>query len=256
MRQEEEHWRLKSRSLWLKYGDSNTSFFHKQAQQRRKKNTVSKIQSESGKTIENFNQIKLAASQHFADLYSQRNQEENEIATQEMLEHIPHQITMEDNELLTQQISEEETLQAIRSLDQDKAPGPDGFSIRFFKHFWSLIKHDLRRMLNYTLWKKKVGGATNSTFLALIPKETNPSNFSIFRPISLCNSSYKILTKIIASRLKPLLLKLVSDNQGGFMENKQITDNIILVRKLFTPAEITKTKEWFSNWTWKMPLIV
>jgi hypothetical protein len=127
-----------------------------------------------------------------------------------MLEHIPQNITAKDNELLTKEISEEEILQAIRSLEQDKAPGPDGFSIRFYKHFWGLIKHDLRRMLNYTLQKKKVGGATNSTFLALIPKETNPSNFSRFQPISLCNSSYKILTKIISSRLKPLLSKLVS----------------------------------------------
>jgi hypothetical protein len=86
-------------------------------------------------------------------------------------------------------------------------------------------------MLNYTLRKKKVGGATNSTFLALISKETNPSNFSRFRLISLCNSSYKILTKIIASRIKPLLSKLVSGNQGGFKENKQITNNIILVQE-------------------------
>jgi len=122
-----------------------------------------------------------------------------------MLEHIPLRITTKDNELLTQQISEEDILQAIRSLDQDKALGPDGFSIIFYKHFWNLIKYDLRHILNYSLHKKKVGGETNSTFLALIPKETNPSNFSRFWPISLCNSSYKILTKMIASRIKPIL---------------------------------------------------
>jgi hypothetical protein len=73
-----------------------------------------------------------------------------------------------------------------------------------------------------------VGGATNSTFLALIQKESNPSNFSRFWKISLCNSSYNILTKIISSRIKPLLSKLVYENQGGFMENKQIPINIIL----------------------------
>jgi hypothetical protein len=60
-----------------------------------------------------------------------------------MLEHIPLRITVEDDELLTQKISEEKILQAIKILDQDKAPGPDGFSIRFYKHLWSLIKHDL-----------------------------------------------------------------------------------------------------------------
>jgi hypothetical protein len=159
-----------------------------------------------------------------------------------MLENIPQNITAEDNELLTKEISEEEMFQTIRSLEQDKSPGPYNFSIRFYKHFWGLIKHDLRCMLNYTLRKKKVGGATDSTFLALIPKETNPSIFSRFRPIFLCNSSYKILTKIISSRLKPLLSKMVSENQGGFMENKQITYNIILVQEAIHSSRGRKDK--------------
>jgi hypothetical protein len=96
----------------------------------------------------------------------------------------------------------------------------------------------------YTLKKKKVGGATNSTFLALILKESNPSNFSRFRPISLCNSTYKVLTKIIANRIKPLLGKLISENQGGFMENMQIIDNIILVQEAIYSSQITKKEEW------------
>jgi hypothetical protein len=74
-------------------------------------------------------------------------------------------------------------------------------------------------MLNYTLKKKKVRGAMNSTFLALIPKEVNLSNFNRFHPISLYNSAYKILTKIIANKIRPILSRLISDNQGGFMAN-------------------------------------
>lgn len=79
--------------------------------------------------------------------------------------------------------------------------------------------------------KGKIGGYTNSTHFALIPKENWPSNFSRFRPISLCNSSYKIFTKIIASWLKPLLPMLISENQGGFMANRQISDSILLVQE-------------------------
>ena len=62
--------------------------------------------------------------------------------------------------------------------------------------------------------KAKVGGCTNSTFLALIPKEANPSTFDRFRPISLCNASYKILAKLLANRFKLLLGKLISPLQG------------------------------------------
>jgi hypothetical protein len=96
-------------------------------------------------------------------------------------------------------------------------------------------------MLNYTLRKQRIGGSTNSTFLVLIPKDSNPSNFTRFRPISLCNSSYKILTKIIANRLNPLLAKLISENQTSFLRDKQITDNIILVQEAIHSSKKTKT---------------
>jgi hypothetical protein len=76
-----------------------------------------------------------------------------------------------------------------------------------------------------------MGGSTNSSFLALIPKESNPSSFARFRPISLCNVSYKIISKIIANKIKPLLPKLISPNQGGFVEKRQMLDNILLVQE-------------------------
>jgi hypothetical protein len=96
-------------------------------------------------------------------------------------------------------------------------------------------------MLNYSLHKQRIRGATHSTFPTLIPKDSNPSNFSRFHPISLCNSYYKILTKIIANRLNPLLAKLISENQTGFLRDKQITDNIILVQESIHSCKKTKT---------------
>ena len=100
-------------------------------------------------------------------------------------------------------------------MEPDKAPGPDEFSIHFYRICWDIIKADLYRMIKRFIRKAKVGGSTNSTFLALIPKEANPEPFNIFKPISLCDASYKILTKLLANRIKPLLDKLISPNQGG-----------------------------------------
>ena len=83
-----------------------------------------------------------------------------------------------------------------------------------------------------TLWvqyKHKIGGNTNSIFLALIPKESRPTSFNHFKPISLCNSFYKIITKIMDNHLKTFLPYLISKNQGGFIPNRKIVDNILLV---------------------------
>eukprot|EP00253_Pinus_taeda_P032916 PITA_32916 len=99
-------------------------------------------------------------------------------------------------------------------MEPNKAPGPDGFSIHFYRIFWGISKDDQFRMIKGFLQKSKVGGSTNSTFLALIPKEANLVAFDRFRPISLCNASYKILTKLLENRIKPLLEKIISPNQG------------------------------------------
>ena len=77
----------------------------------------------------------------------------------------------------------------------------------------------------------KIGGSTNSAFLALIPKEKEAKSFDRFRPISLCNIGYKIITKIMASRLKHILPNIIPENQGGFIKGRKIWDNIILVQE-------------------------
>ena len=76
-----------------------------------------------------------------------------------------------------------------------------------------------------------MGGATNSTFLALIPKEHNPTSIKKFRPISLCNASYKIFSKVLSLRLKKIIPSLISPNQGGFLSGRHINDNILLVQE-------------------------
>jgi len=90
--------------------------------------------------------------------------------------------------------------------------------------------------------KGKLGGGINSSFLFLNPKESNPSNWGRFRPISLCNVSYKLCAKLLANRIKPLLPKLISKNQGGFIKGRQILDNVILVQEAIQASRERKEK--------------
>jgi hypothetical protein len=85
-------------------------------------------------------------------------------------------------------------------------------------------------MVQYVHKSTRMGGSINSSFMELIPKESNPSSFAIFRPISLCNVSYKLISKIIII-LKPHIHKLISPNQGGFVEKRQMIDNILIVQE-------------------------
>lgn len=85
--------------------------------------------------------------------------------------------------------TKEEIVAAIWSLHPDKAPGPDGFTIAFYRSHWYSIRKDLLRMVKNVFKEKKIGSNTKSSYLALMPKEANPSSFNRVCPISLCNSS-------------------------------------------------------------------
>jgi hypothetical protein len=127
-------------------------------------------------------------------------------------------------------------------MKSDKAPGIDGFSAHFYKLYWHIIMFDLIHMVRYVQRSTLIGGRTNSSFLALIPKEVNSSSFNRSRPISLCNVSYKIISKVIANKIKPLIPKLISPSQGGFVEKVQIIDNIICIQEAIHSSNSRKEK--------------
>ena len=78
------------------------------------------------------------------------------------------------------------------------------------------------------------------TFLNLIPKEVGENNLENFIPIALCNVIYKIISKVIMNRLKPLLPNLISPEQSGFVEGRQILDGVILVHEVIHSLKSTR----------------
>ena len=121
-----------------------------------------------------------------------------------------------------------------------KAPGQDGFTMNFFHFFWDLIKEEVLDIIEESRSKKGVLKNFNATFLALIPKEDGADSPGKFRHISLCNVIYKIISKVIVNRLKPLLPNLISPEQSRFVEGRQILDGVILVHEVIHSLKITK----------------
>lgn len=234
-RKEEEEARLKSRILWLKAGDKNTSFFHNTMKIRRARNQIEKIQVES-QEVKSAKELKKAAHKHFKNLLSTK---EEMAEYEDFLQHTK-KIKRDQNIEMCKELTEEEVVAAIWSLHLDKAPGPDGFTIEIYRFHWYTTRKDFLRMVKNVL--KKIGSNTKSSYLALVPKESNPSTFNRFRPISLCNSSYKIITKIIANRIKEVLPIIISENQGGFVPNMQIIDNVIIVQEVVHSSMQRKEK--------------
>ena len=143
---EEEYWRIKSRSLWLKVVDWNTSFFHRQYRARLSRNDISEITTTKGQIYKGFTQIKAAREIHFRNLYSAGTQG-NEEETYDLLSNIPLLFSPEDNTTLINPFTKEEITKVIWSMELDKPPGPDGFTVHFYKTCWDIIKFDLQKII-------------------------------------------------------------------------------------------------------------
>jgi len=116
------------------------------------------------------------------------------------------------------------SLNIIKTLPNGKSPGPDGFNNEFLKKCWPVIKQDFYNLCTAFYNGQICLQSKNGSHITLVPKIDGPTRISEFRPISLLNSSVKILTKLLANRLQPFITKLVHLNQYGFIKNRSIQD--------------------------------
>ena len=229
LKAEEMFWRQKSRVLWLREGDRNSKYFHALVKQRRAKNRITQLLDENGNVVEDEEGLVAIATSYFRQIFESSNPED--IA--EALSEISPTITGEINEGLTAPVTEWEVKLALFAMHPEKAPGPDGMTALFYQKFWDIVKDDLTRMVNQFLFEGTMAQGLNDTNICLIPKTTKPNEMTKFRPISLCNVSYKIISKVLCQRLRKVLPQRISETQSAFVAGRQITDNIMIAQEMF-----------------------
>eukprot|EP00253_Pinus_taeda_P015727 PITA_15727 len=221
----EEEWRLKSRVIWLKAGDENTSFFHNYAKGRKSVNTIWNLKNEEGREAKTFESLSALGQNHFQNLFA----DQGEVTIAEVIKTaqcFPRYVEEEEAEDLLRPVTKEEVESVIKSMEKEKSPGPGGWTIELFLHFFELIGAEITDVVEESRKKGEVYSPFNATFIALIPKKEVPETYEDFRPISLCNSIYKIIAKVIAIRIKPILSRHISMEQFGFLNGRQIHEAI------------------------------
>jgi hypothetical protein len=128
---------------------------------------------------------------------------------------------------------ESEIFLAISELGLNKAPGLDGMTRLFYKSYWPIVKASVVISVQSFFRGGFLLKEFNHTNIALLPKFDNPSLVNHFRPISLINFNYKIISKILSNRFKPLLHKIVFPAQYAFLKGRSIHDKTILAHELF-----------------------
>ena len=189
--------RLKREVQWIKEGDANTRFFHSFASARRNTNAIWYLNDKVGRPVFEDFALKLLGKQHFSELFGD-DKTSNIVDQLKVIRIFPNMTLEEDIDCFLKPISFQEVEAVLKGFKKDKSPGPDGWHVDFFLAFFDLIWDELVLAVEQARTHGKIFGALNSTFLTLIPKCEKPSTFVDFRPISLCNLFYKIISKIAA----------------------------------------------------------
>ncbi|KAK3189547.1 hypothetical protein Dsin_029108 [Dipteronia sinensis] len=198
LKAEEDLLRQKSRIQWLKAGDRNSSYFFKAINGKRNRSKIHTITGDDGSLIEGDI---LVISNRLADFTGR-------------------------------DVTDDEIREVCFSLHPNKAHGPDGFNAHFFKITRDIVGEDVISVVQEFFRSGLLLKELNATILALVPKVPNPSRMKDFRPISCCNTLYKIIAKIIANRIKHCLPDIISPSQSAFVADRCIGDNILLVQEL------------------------
>ncbi|CAL1356041.1 unnamed protein product [Linum trigynum] len=236
---EELFWKQRSRADWLREGDQNTSFFHRKASMRRKRNLIRKLRDESGAWWRGNEDVSTCLTKYFSELFMAGGRPPQT----PVLDSVETRVNDEMNAWLERPLTREELYEALRQMGKRKASGPDGMSVLFFVRYWDIVGDEISELL-LGAWESGIMPAgLNHTLIALIPKVKDQVMAREFRPISLCNVMYKMLSKAMANRLKSLLDTIISPEQSAFVPGRFIADNVMTAFECFhTMKKKTKNK--------------
>ncbi|KAL8119408.1 hypothetical protein AgCh_016796 [Apium graveolens] len=221
--QKEIFWRQRSKQLWLQAGDKNTKYFHASCSKRKRNNHIQRLKSEEGEWTDWNGGLAEMIRNYFQQLFTEGNTH-----TEEVLRCIPKLVSDQHNSDLLSPISDEEVKDALFHMHPDKAPGPDGMTPAFFQKNWSTLGNDIIHLTRNFFMTGVIGDNMNATNIVLIPKKKHPTFLTELRPIALCNVVMKVVTKVIANRLKKVLETVISDTQSAFLPGRLISDNVMI----------------------------
>ncbi|XP_021805547.1 uncharacterized protein LOC110749696, partial [Prunus avium] len=209
LEQEALFWQQKSRIKWLQEGDRNTKFFHLTTIVRRRKNRIEKLKNDNDLWVEEAEGLKELAVNYFLGLFSMTPRDHSGLSMPNLFP----SINDVDLNGLVARVDISEVKESLFNIGGLKAPGVDGFPACFYQNQWNMCGNDIYDLVSQVFRERHILKGLNATLITLVPKLANPVSMMHFRPISLCCTLYKVISKVIVARLRHILPKLISPHQ-------------------------------------------
>ena len=189
---------LRAKTVWVQEAEHNTKYFFSLEKTKAKAKIMNMVVKDDGSITNKPKEILIEQEKFYRKLYTS-----NENITSQIPFNMPKTITQMQKVALDAEITIDEIQESIRSMAKNKTPGTDGLPADWYQFFWSRIKHIFYEMVQYSIKQNKLPNSTREIILSLIPKgNSDPKFVRHWRPILLLNVDYKVISKVIAKRIK------------------------------------------------------
>lgn len=203
LKMQEDILRQKARTTWADEGDTNSKYFYRVVNEKRRSSHLPRFKNNQEVWVEGNQDISNDAIQHFSNLFT-HSPSDNDLSILECIDLI---VSEEENNLMHSIHEVDAIKDVVFSINPNSFTGPDGFNGHFCQASWDIIKEEVCNFVKVFFKRDDLLRFFTHTNLFLIPKVTSLTNFAQLRPISMCNVSNKIISKIIARRIANLLPK-------------------------------------------------
>nr|GEU35437.1 hypothetical protein [Tanacetum cinerariifolium] len=207
--------------------DENSKYYHSILKKKRNQLNIRGVLVD-GKWIHDPCMVKGEFLSHFKNRFDKPVENRIQINM-----NFPHTLYFNQRTDLEIDVTKEDIKRAVWDCGVDKSSGPDGFTFGFYCRFWKVIKNDVTDAVTWFFHHGSFPKGGNTSFIALIPKTLDANMVKDFRPISLIESLYKIIAKILANRLVGVLRDIFSEVQSAFVAEGQILDGTFILNEIF-----------------------
>ena len=228
--QKTEASRIRSKQDWIDKRENCSRYFHEEEKRKGGLKKMECLIDEAGKTVETKEEICKTAIKFYESLLTNEPIDEHKLQT-EIDRHIDKRLSDEQRDSIEGPITKQEILEAIKQMKNNKSPGMDGLTREFYVMMWDLIGNDLVDVITNVYLKDNLPESWREGLITLIYKEKGDiKNLKNWRPITLLNTDYKIMTKSIANRIKKVAGRLINLDQACSLINRNIHDQLYFIR--------------------------
>lgn len=220
---------VRSRAQYAVEGERCTKYFLNLEKKKQKKNYIKELENEEGKKVTDYVEIIEVVQSFYKNLFKKEKVKQE--CVDEVLNTVSASLTDVERNMCEGDISIEEIKAAIKQTKPNKSPGSDGLTHEFYRTFIDILAPILMKLFRRMEEKREVPESMGLGVITILYKNKGSTlSLKNYRPLSLLNTDYKILAKVLANRIKEVVGNIISPNQAYSIPGRDITDTVCTIR--------------------------